>query len=560
MTAMKPADCLCRMMLLAAGISLLNGCVVLLPNGAGLEQARMNQLKSSGQYSKGYVTAASVTPPGVEELSSNVLPSNAVFAEQNEKPVTSPGSINKADKQATETKNKLESRLNVASIAEIPSPVTPIKAVKPAESAEKKKQARLAVIEKGKVTIIPAKPGKQRQSLWDRLVDGFELDDKSKPAVKAILKEYGQHRRSMRRTLQKSRPYLWEIAEAVEARDMPMELALLPAVESGFNPMAQSHRRALGLWQFMPGTADHLGLEQNWWFDARLDVTESTHAALDYLEYLYSRFDDWLLALAAYNCGEARVQRAINATDGNTDFWELKLPAETRRYVPKLLALAELVEEADDYDLRLPELPNQQATDTVLFDRQVDLALAAQHADVELRTLQYLNPGLLRWATPPGGPHRIRLPAGKSKQLQQAMYKVPASQWTDWQSYQVRNGDTLSTIAQRYGIRTRDLKSINRLNGNMIRVGQTLMLPTTGQLSLALSTALSVYPGPKDALRVEYEVKSGDTLWDIARMFKVSVKALTGWNGLTTGSILRPGKKLVVWVKPNQQATEIAKG
>ncbi len=524
----------------------LSGCVSFLPNGGGLE-ATMTQFKPPSNM---YPVA---DLPGIEALSSNVFPPG--IDAQKPLPDTAAGA---AEQQPAESREALAVALLDA--AETPVPQTT--AAMPESQPEVRKPAPGLIQEKGKITVIPARPGRQHNSLWERLVDGFDLDDKSNQRGRAELEQFQRHPRSTRKLLNQGRTYLWEITEAVELRDLPRELALLPAIESRFNPMARSHRRALGLWQFMPGTADHLGLEQNWWFDARLDVTESTQAALDYLEYLYARFQDWQLALAAYNCGEARLQRAIDAAGGNTDFWALGLPEETRRYVPKLLALSVLVEDPDDYGLQLPDLPDQQTTDTVVFDRQVNLALAARHADIDLNTLQYLNPGLLRWATPPNGPHRLRVPAGKSKQLQASMPDVPAPRWADWQTYLVREGDSLSEIAQRFGIQTADLKSINGLKGNLIRSGQSLMLPGSVYLASAGNARSAQGTVPEDAVRIEYLVKSGDTLWEIARNFSVSIEALSSWNGLHAGSILRPGKKLVVWVNNAQQipAEQLAKG
>lgn len=406
----------------------------------------------------------------------------------------------------------------------------------------------------GKVTLIPARPGTNQSNLWERLTDRFDLEDKSEIAVQLKLAELRIYRRSTLRMLKRAAPYLWDITSAVEARGLPGELALLPAIESRFNPLAHSHKRAVGLWQFMPGTAQHLGLEQNWWFDARLDVTESTQAALDYLEYLYRRFDNWSLALAAYNCGEARLQRAINQADGNTDFWELDLPQETRDYLPRLLALSLLIEDHEDLDIRLPDLPDQQMTDTLLFDRQVDLALVAHAAELDIATLQFLNPSLLRWATPPNGPHRLRLPAGKSKQLQSAMAEIPGDHWTQWQSYMVRDGDRLDDIAQRFGILVADLQLVNQLHSAVIRTGQTLLLPTSAFFASNASQRLITADAlPVDTIRVDYQIKPGDTLWDIARMFRVSVEELHRWNGLTTGSILRPGKSLIVWIAADSE-------
>ena len=403
----------------------------------------------------------------------------------------------------------------------------------------------------GKVTIVPAQPREEYAALWERVIDGFDLGDKSRDEVETELESLSRHRRSTQALLKRASPHLWEIVEAVEKRDLPLELALLPAIESRYNPTARSPKQAVGLWQFMPHTAKRHGLEQNWWVDKRLDVTASTTAALDYLQALEKRFDDWALALAAYNCGEACVNRAIRNAEGNEDFWTLDLPQETRRYVPRLLALAEIVEEHEDHGIRLPELPDQQMTDIVVFERQIDIALAAKHARIPIKTMQQLNPALLRWATPPDGPHRLRVPSGKSKQLQSAMRTVPATAWTQWQSYFVQEGDSLSVIAERHGMHSSDLKRFNKLNSNLIRTGQALLLPTSVATAKAsqVKKQVAVSP-PVGTVRKDYVIQPGDNLWNIAKAHQITVTALSRWNGLQTNSILRPGRILILWVMP----------
>ena len=218
---------------------------------------------------------------------------------------------------------------------------------------------------------------------------------------------------------------MYHVVTEVEARGMPLEFALLPVVESAYEPFAYSVSRAAGLWQFIPGTGVRFGLKQDWWYDGRRDVIESTRAALDYLQALHDQFDgDWLLAIAAYNVGEAWVQRAIdyNRAHGRpTDFWHLKLPAETRAYVPKLLAMKRLMAEPERYGLEFAAIPNEPYFAVIDTGSQIDLKVAAQLAGTSYDELVALNPGFNRWATDPDGPHRMLVPIDNADAFEAAL-------------------------------------------------------------------------------------------------------------------------------------------
>jgi membrane-bound lytic murein transglycosylase D len=361
----------------------------------------------------------------------------------------------------------------------------------------------------------------------------------------------------LERVFDRASPYLPYIAAEVEARGLPGELAFLPVVESAFDPFAYSHGRAAGLWQIIPSTGKHFGLKQNWWYDGRRDVLASTEVALNYLEYLHELFDgDWLLAVAAYNCGQGTVARAIRRNQSlglETDFWSLKLPAETRVYVPRLLGLTTVLAAPDDHGVTLPEISPQQVFAVVELDGQIDLAVAAELAGTELAELQRLNPGFNRWATDPDGPHRLLVPVAVADDFHAAVAALPKSERVRWQRHAVRPGDTLGGIARRYDTTVKVLQSVNGLPGTQIRVGAHLMVPTS-------TRSIADYPLSADnrlaetqarqrggRVRSEYTVRKGDSLWSIARRHGVGHRELASWNGMAPGDTLSVGRTLVVW-------------
>ena len=392
--------------------------------------------------------------------------------------------------------------------------------------------------------------------VWQRVSDGLRFhipDDKRVEAQKAW---YLKHPEYMKRVVTRAQPFLYYIVDEIEKRDMPMELVLLPIVESAFDPFAYSHGRAAGMWQFIPGTGKRFGMEQTWWYDGRRDVVASTQGALDYLTYLANMFDgNWLHALAAYNSGEGRVSKAIRANKKAgkpTDFWNLRLPRETRAYVPKLLALADILKNRDTYAYAWPEVENVAVIDIVDIGSQVDLAFAADLAGMSLKELHALNPGFNRWATSPEGPHRLVLPLDKASTFADALAKIDRNDRLNWVRYTVKSGDSLSEIASKYHTTVNVVKQVNELKSNTIRVGQAIMVPVAlkalDAYSLSQGERLAATQNTKrSAHKITHTVKSGDTLWDIARKYKVSTKKLASWNGMAPNDMLKLGKTLVVW-------------
>ncbi|MDX1574285.1 MAG: LysM peptidoglycan-binding domain-containing protein [Methylophaga sp.] len=384
--------------------------------------------------------------------------------------------------------------------------------------------------------------------LWQRIRNGYGMTDYRvlRPETQPPLTWFVKHPDYVNRVVERARPYLFYIVDELDKRNMPMEIALLPVIESGFQPFANSPSGAAGIWQFIPGTGKVFGLEQTWWYDARRDVVRSTDAALDYLEKLHGYFGDWELALAAYNAGEGTVGRAIkkNIEQGrDTDFWSLDLPAETTAYVPKLLAVAHLVKQPAQYDIRLSPITNKPYLTTVNIGSQLDLALAADLAEISKDYLHKLNPGFNRWATVPTGPHQLVLPINKAENFKSALAKLPREQRLSWQRHQVQPGESLGQIAKRHKTSVTAIKQANKLSSNLIRAGAHLMIP------MASANAQESEPVAinNQVKRSSHIVKAGDTWWHIARQYNVDVSELAAWNKKSLNDVLHSGQQLVVW-------------
>ena len=398
------------------------------------------------------------------------------------------------------------------------------------------------------------------EDLLTRLTARFSWEIAADPAVARERAWYARNQAYLDRVFARGDLYLFHIVGELEKRGMPAELALLPIVESAFDPFAYSHGRAAGLWQIIPGTGKRLGLAQNWWFDGRRDVLDSTRAALDYLEDLHRQFDgDWLLAVAGYNSGEGNVARALKkaaAAGKPQDFWGIKsyLPAETRTYVPRLLAIAELVGTPAEFGVTLPELRNEARFAVVETGGQIDMALAAELAGIPTDALYALNPGVNRWATDPEGPHRLLLPVAHTEAFAAALAALGPRERVQWTRHRVRPGETIGGIADRYQTTVAVLREINSLRGNTIRAGSDLMIPHAVQ-SLASYTqsaderAARQQSTARSGERRAHVVKDGESLWSISRAYDVDVRSLASWNAMAPGDVLSVGRELVVWTK-----------
>lgn len=350
---------------------------------------------------------------------------------------------------------------------------------------------------------VSKKTGKHYESLWGRIAAGYELQPSVEPERYAkSLAFYQRNHKHFYRLSYNAAPYLHYIAEAVEQRGMPMEIALLPAVESAYKPLARSPKSAAGIWQFIPGTGRVFGLQQNTAYDGRQDIAASTEAALNYLQLLHDKMGgDWLNAIAAYNCGEGRVLKEIrkNKAQGKpTDYWSLNLPKETRGYIPSLLAVSAIIKHSEEYGIALPDIPNQPYVAMVETNEQVDLETVASLINMPLPELRYLNPGFKKVYV--GAPY-VLVPVDKADMLQQKLANAGISQSTDTvpiaqvespfdsgespfsqlvaaQSHEVQEGETLRDIARQYQTSTQSIATLNKIDRKAeITAGTVLQIP-----------------------------------------------------------------------------------
>jgi len=404
-------------------------------------------------------------------------------------------------------------------------------------------------------------------NVWDRVVERFALPDCSDHEVNLQWAAwYAERPDYMERIFKRAQPWVYFIAEELERRNMPGELALLPIVESAYDPFAYSSGRALGTWQFIGETGRRYGLQQNWWYDGRRDVWASTYAALDYLSYMHEMFNgDWLLALAGYNTGEGRVMRQVNrnlAAGRPADFWSLKLPRETRGYVPKLLGLACLFRDPERYNFVLANTPDQPVIAAVDLGQQSDLVLVSQLSEVPVDVLFTLNPGYNRWATSPEGPFRVVLPLENAALLEAHLATMDPAVFMKWDQVVVERGDTLSSLAQRHHVPVSVLMSSNGLESDRIKPGQKLRLPRDDQLLIdplyaaAAAQLQELQAGLISADRLTHRVRPGESLSVIARHYRVSVKELQRWNNISDPRTLRAGANLVVFHTPAEKVAQ----
>ncbi|NIP19078.1 MAG: LysM peptidoglycan-binding domain-containing protein [Xanthomonadales bacterium] len=397
--------------------------------------------------------------------------------------------------------------------------------------------------------------------VWERLVHGFALPECSEQEIsRSWAQWYADRPEYMARVLRRAQPWIYFIAEELERRDLPGELALLPIVESAFDPFAYSSGHAMGTWQFISSTGRAYGLKQNWWYDGRRDVWASTHAALDYLEHLHAKFEgDWLLGLAGYNSGENRVARQVkrNLAAGKPgDFWNIWLPRETRGYVPKLLGLTCLFRDPAKYDFKLPATPDKPVVAAVDPGVQADLVLVSQFSEVPIDIIFSLNPGFNRWATSPDGPYRVILPLDGAAKLEARLQEMDPMSLMKWDQVTVKNGDSLSRLAQVHHVPVSVIRTANNLDSDLIRIGQKLRLPRDEQLlvdplyAAAANELQRLQAGLIASDRLTHKVRPGESLSVIAQRYRVSVRDLKAWNKISDPRKLRAGQTLVVFHSP----------
>lgn len=366
----------------------------------------------------------------------------------------------------------------------------PVVRSEPADAATPASAAPDAVIENASVAVAVVNLAEGHDltvtssSLWERIRFGFAMTDCSSPLVAEHMAYYLNRPEYITRMFDRSRRYLYHVVQEVEKRGLPAEIALLPMIESAYNPTALSSASASGIWQFIPSTGRNYGLDQNHWYDERRDVLQATAAALDYLEKLYDMFGSWDLALAAYNAGEGAVGRAIarNAAAGlPTDYVNLPLPAETRNYVPKLQAVKNLVASPERYGISVLDIPNQPYFSTVSTRRHMDAEAAARMAGIPLSEFLSLNPAYNRPVLMPEDSRPVLVPTEKVDQFATGLL-ANAGPLVTWQTYRVTRKDRIDRVASRFGMAPGRLAEVNRLSvGARLFPGQTLLVQAPGQ-------------------------------------------------------------------------------
>ena len=388
--------------------------------------------------------------------------------------------------------------------------------------------------------IFPAKPA---ESLWPKINAGYKMYTKpSKKGLKRIKKYENWYKKRpdyIERMMVRANKYLYFVYQEVKKRNMPMEIALLPMIESAYNPLAKSKAKAVGMWQFIPSTGRLYGLQQDWWRDERQNVIESTDSALDYLERLHDEFGTWELALAAYNAGEGRVGRTQKKNKRNkrpTDFYSLNLPMETRNYVPKLLAIRNIMQNPAKYGIELKDIPFQPYFESVVVPDEIDTELAARLAEISLEEFQLLNAEHKRPIMKSvEGAHSILLPVGAVATFNKNLFAhdQPIS---SWKVYKPKKGETLKHVAKKFNIDWRVLAKVNQLRSQK-RFGKRniLLIPNTN----AIGTSFPSSGGIIDYHTIiTHRVKSGETLSHISSRYKVGVKAIMEFNELPSSKII----------------------
>jgi membrane-bound lytic murein transglycosylase D len=389
------------------------------------------------------------------------------------------------------------------------------------------------------------------KDLWSRIRKGFAIPDLSNSLVRQKTKQYVARPEYLQRILDRSKLYLYHIVEEIEKRGLPTELALLPMVESAFNPMAYSRAHASGIWQFVPGTGKRFELEQNSWYDGRRDIVDSTNAALDYLTKLHEMYGDWHLALASYNWGENAVRRAIarnKAKKKKTDYSSLRMPKETRHYIPKLQALENIIAEPEKYGVDLDAIPNTPYFAVITEAPDIDVHVAAKLADMPVQEFIALNPGFSRPLIRSSASRRIILPADRVVAFYDNLDQLDEAALVSWQVYHPKNGEKLDKIAQKFDMTLAELKRVNGIPARSSRVPKELVVPMNDEAKATLAQLPLMYAPPiphHGPARSVHVVKRGDTLSSIAARHRVSVSRLKSWNP-QAGRVLQIGQKIYI--------------
>jgi membrane-bound lytic murein transglycosylase D len=409
------------------------------------------------------------------------------------------------------------------------------------------------------------RPHQATGNVWDVLRKEFSLNHEvTRAEVQTQIRYLASHPNYVQDLARKSEPYIYHIVTEIKKRHLPGEIALIPMIESSFDPFAYSGAGAAGLWQLMPGTGTELGLKQDWWYDGRRSIGPSTNAALNYLAYLKDYFNsDWILAFAAYDYGEGALSKIIASSHQTRDrpsFWSLNVPQETKAYIPRLLALAEVIQYPERYHLRLPEIAHTPYFEEVNIGSQIDLNHAAKLAGISYKELIKLNPGFNRWATAPYQPFKLLIPADRVDDFSRKLAHVPQGDRVSWTRHAVRAGDDLSFIAQKYHTTVNLIKELNQLKSNHLKKGDFVLIPSNNpsDLAKAISPVLTPPPLPhfikSDLYKVIHIVQNNESYVSISRLYGIDEKTLKIWNQIAINEALHPGQQLIIW-KKNQPSS-----
>lgn len=431
-----------------------------------------------------------------------------------------------------------------------PAPTTP--AVKPHISNDPLKSITPSQI--GGLKVTAAEPPKE---LWDRIRRGYAMPDLQDPLVTDREQWYSSRPDYIQRMTERSSKYLFHIVEELERRQMPTELALLPFIESAFNPQAVSSAKAAGMWQFMPATGKYFDLKQNAFRDDRRDVLASTRAALDYLQKLHGMFGDWHLALAAYNWGEGSVGRAIarNKKAGlGTGYLDLNMPAETRMYVPKLQAVKNIVANPQGFRTELPMIANHPYFQQVQLSRDIDVALAARLADVRIEDFKALNPSAHRPVIIASGTPQILLPWDNALVFQRNFDAYTQGQYASWTAWTAPATLSASEAARRVGMSEADLRSVNNIPPRMlIKVGSTLLVPRSAKMEADITSQVAdnahMTLAPEIVTRrTTIKARKGETVASVAKRYGLNAVNVAEWNSTSVAGAFKLGQQVVVFL------------
>ena len=401
-----------------------------------------------------------------------------------------------------------------------------------------------------------------QSNLWSYIANQQKLEINNNPRIQQQLGWFKKHPDYLTRISERAQPYLYLVVQEIEKEGLPIEIALLPIVESAYYPFSYSHGTAVGVWQFIPSTGRLYGLDQGWWHEDRRHILNSTRAAARYLKDLSKMFNgDWMLAVAAYNAGPGRIQNAVKINQKarkQTDYWSLDLPKETERYIPKLLALSMIVKDPSKFGQQLTPIDNSKFLEVVELNSQFDLALIAQWTGLSIDEIYTYNPGLRRWATPVSLPYELLLPVSTVKSFEDNLEKAGKMPRISWLRHQIKSGDSLIYLAKKYKTTVDQIRSVNELQSDLIRAGEYLIVPLAqeneGYYSLSeKQREKSRLNTEKNAEKIIYKVVSGDSLWKIAVQFDTTVNNLVRWNQLDLSSPLRIDKELVIWVEDSNK-------